>query len=197
MYRPSRDHRYLADTGDAVIDLIPGPRGWFITVLSTTSLVGTRKAIWPTEFADEFAAFGVQLPAQPQWNGRWTGTYGRNPYEAKELRGHAYIIQGKLTGFIKIGASISLRNRLAMLQSVSPDELVVLRALPGGFQTEAALHKRFAADRHHGEWFLPSEDLLRFIDIVTPAMLYPLLTPEWRNGANQPIDPPALGSNNE
>jgi hypothetical protein len=71
-----------------------------------------------------------------------------------------YLIRAaSATGRIKIGQSIDVRKRLLTLQAASPVLLNVVATLPG-LQHEAELHRRFASQRRHGEWFDPSSELL-------------------------------------
>lgn len=87
-------------------------------------------------------------------------SYLRNPNIRAD--GRIYAVSGG--NLIKIGVtSESLRKRLSGLQYASP---VPLRALgevfmPGG--TETRLHRHLAAYRAHGEWFRPSDDVLKVV----------------------------------
>ena len=74
-----------------------------------------------------------------------------------------YFIQGKATGLIKIGKAIHIRKRLAALQTGSPDELVCIFNIMGDW--EKRLHKKFASDRRHGEWFAPA-NILTYLEYL-------------------------------
>jgi T5orf172 domain len=77
-----------------------------------------------------------------------------------------YFIQSDDDGPIKIGyvsRASAFEARLRDLQVGSPFPLSVMRTVPGNRRTEAAMHIRFGASRVSGEWFLPSDDLLKFL----------------------------------
>ena len=62
-----------------------------------------------------------------------------------------YFIQAKQ--FVKIGYSVDPKSRLEDLQTANPVKLKLLATMPGGFQTEAELHKIFGKRRANREWF--------------------------------------------
>lgn len=64
---------------------------------------------------------------------------------------------------VKIGWSVDVDKRLASLQSANAEPLTLLRVLEGGPATERWLHRRFAAERLHGEWFSYHEDMLTVV----------------------------------
>ena len=66
-------------------------------------------------------------------------------------------------GFIKIGVARDLWQRIDTLKAASPYELRLVRVLAGGRSEERTIHEQFADARHRGEWFRPTENLLRFI----------------------------------
>lgn len=66
--------------------------------------------------------------------------------------------------FVKIGVAGSPRRRRALLQIANPVPLEVLFTLAGGYEHEAGLHARFAAQRERGEWFRIEGDLETFIE---------------------------------
>lgn len=67
-------------------------------------------------------------------------------------------------GLIKIGVSKDVRRRFATLQQDCGDVLELIGLMPGTHATEMTLHRLFAEDRDHGEWFQPSERLRDFIE---------------------------------
>jgi hypothetical protein len=84
-----------------------------------------------------------------------------------------YVIRAD-SGHVKIGHTINLPVRLAMLQCGSPVLLSVLCILP--FQTkieasaaESALRRRFQSCRVHGEWFMPGKKMTEWLEAL-PAM---------------------------
>lgn len=67
------------------------------------------------------------------------------------------------SGQIKIGCSFDPDLRLVELERYTNAHLVLLTTVVGGFDLERALHVRFAALRHEGEWFAPGPDLTSYI----------------------------------
>lgn len=78
-----------------------------------------------------------------------------------------YFVQGVGGGPVKIGHSASPSARLTSLQVGSPSVLRVVATMRGGFEVERTLHRAFAKDRLHGEWFDPSRELMAFIDEIS------------------------------
>lgn len=76
-----------------------------------------------------------------------------------------YFLRAEGLGLIKIGKSTHVKSRMKDLQGGSPDRITLLATVldPSGWTLERILHKKFDADRSHGEWFFPSEGLLAFI----------------------------------
>lgn len=75
----------------------------------------------------------------------------------REARTPVYFVEG--AGLVKIGfATFPVERFMGMLTSC-PIPLSLLASMPGGPRVEAELHRRFAADRMHGEWFRRSPDL--------------------------------------
>jgi Meiotically up-regulated gene 113 len=75
-----------------------------------------------------------------------------------------YFMQAAAGGPIKIGYTrCSVKKRMAQLQTGTSEPLKCLGTINGGKDTEAHLHQRFSQQRLHGEWFKPSEELLRYI----------------------------------
>lgn len=85
--------------------------------------------------------------------------------------GIVYFLQGEKGGPIKIGRSQNAKERFDRLQTGSNVRLSLIRWLPSVPGAEAALHKRFATERLHGEWFRPSGRLRRFMAAIPPAQL--------------------------
>jgi hypothetical protein len=94
---------------------------------------------------------------------------------------YVYFIKSEQLGLIKIGKSTNPVKRICNMQTSTPDRLVLL-----GYSdqhTEKELHHRFSSLRQTGEWFSPSEDLLRFISGLGPVAAPPIKhgKAEWRN----------------
>ena len=62
-------------------------------------------------------------------------------------------IQNTQDKAIKIGYSKDAKKRLAGLQSASSSEMILLGTIPGGLEHKGELHRRFARQRLHDEWF--------------------------------------------
>lgn len=93
------------------------------------------------------------------------GKKARHWTKPQTAKSYVYFVQGQLTGLIKIGfTEQDVNSRISSMQTGSPDRLKLLGMLPGSRVAEVKLHRRFAEDRDHGEWFRPSEALLEFID---------------------------------
>ena len=66
-----------------------------------------------------------------------------------------YFVQRGQAGPIKIGytSKDDVRDRIAHLQTASPEPLNLLGFIEGEREKEQALHRLFSAHRLHGEWF--------------------------------------------
>lgn len=63
---------------------------------------------------------------------------------------------------IKIGRTESLRRRLLGLQAGCPVQLKAIAVIRAPAGTETLFHWMFAKARAHGEWFLPTVELIEF-----------------------------------
>ncbi len=83
----------------------------------------------------------------------------------KKKIGIVYFLQQDIEeGSIKIGFTQGqLKNRINALQTGCPYRLKFLHAIEANSILESKLHERFCADRLNGEWFYPSQNLLKFI----------------------------------
>jgi len=82
---------------------------------------------------------------------------------------YVYFIQATGTGLIKIGYSRDVTARLSDLQNMSPEPLELLLTINGDYELEGRLHAQFVEARRHGEWFEPTDDLLRLIERLGTA----------------------------
>jgi len=81
-----------------------------------------------------------------------------------------YFIQQGTKGPIKIGyTSGGIKKRMESLQTASPDKLRLLTTSEGTERDETILHRRFRADKLHGEWFYPSNSLMSYL-FPTPEL---------------------------
>lgn len=78
---------------------------------------------------------------------------------------YVYFMQSPSGGPIKIGLSCEPQNRLNAIRCSNPTPISLLGVIPdGGLQKEREVHKEFAGDRLHGEWFRPSVALQFYIE---------------------------------
>ena len=77
---------------------------------------------------------------------------------------HIYFVQESGAGFIKIGISSRVVERVySILRSGPPHRLTVLAVIKGDRAMESGFHRRFSHAHILGEWFRPTPDLLNFI----------------------------------
>jgi len=87
-----------------------------------------------------------------------------NKENNSKTRSWVYFIQPLRGGTIKIGVAQDPERRLEQIQRMSPVRLILLGAIPGGYEKERELHALFATARKHGEWFEPTPELRRYIE---------------------------------
>lgn len=100
--------------------------------------------------------------------GAWNPEYVEEPPQFRRLCRNCGLLSleqsgvyfASKNGLIKIGCSAHPAKRVANLGA----ELIAVQ--PGDFETERTLHRVFADDREHGEWFRPSTFLLAYIERV-------------------------------
>ncbi|MGJ5180817.1 GIY-YIG nuclease family protein [Bradyrhizobium oligotrophicum] len=74
-----------------------------------------------------------------------------------------YLISTDNPEFVKIGFTTCLERRLSSLRTASHVEPTVHLTIQGPPSLERELHTRFAASRHHREWFRLTDDIRTFI----------------------------------
>jgi hypothetical protein len=74
-----------------------------------------------------------------------------------------YILRVGESGPVKIGKAEDVEGRMAALQTAHHEPLNLLRIVDTHFDTEAAFHERFAAQRIRGEWFTFVAEMLTFV----------------------------------
>ncbi|MHB9879068.1 GIY-YIG nuclease family protein [Pacificimonas sp. ICDLI1SI03] len=72
-----------------------------------------------------------------------------------------YFMQGEDGGPIKIGRARNPAKRLKAVQLGHPAPLKILATRYGGAAEERRLHRKYAESRMAGEWFAPTDALLR------------------------------------
>lgn len=66
-------------------------------------------------------------------------------------------------GLIKIGFSDLPDKRLTTIKSREAKAVDILAVIDGSREVERLLHAQLSADRHHGEWFTPSANVLAVV----------------------------------
>lgn len=74
-----------------------------------------------------------------------------------------YFIEAVGLELIKIGQTRLLDDRIRSLATGSPVPLKLIGYIAGTAARERKLHKQFARDRAHGEWFRATPELRRYI----------------------------------
>ena len=64
---------------------------------------------------------------------------------------------------IKIGYTSNIEDRKSSLQTNNPIKIEVLKTIPGGYEEEQELHRKFSHLNKQGEWFFAAKELLDFI----------------------------------
>ena len=108
---------------------------------------------------------------------------------------YLYFIRGLESKRIKIGMTTrNPKQRLASLQSASPEPLTCISAFEVAPEVEGHLHKLLEAHQIHGEWFAPHKDVLAVIETckaAIPPIRVETFHPAGRNDSIQP-DLPAF-----
>ena len=89
------------------------------------------------------------------------------PIEDNKNTGYIYFIQNEDNNLIKIGYAKNVQKRIVALQTPSTSKLILLGNIPGNFDFEKRLHKRFHGAKKSGEWFRPTFELLGYIYSMT------------------------------
>ena len=77
-----------------------------------------------------------------------------------------YFIVADGLDMVKIGCSSWVENRMEALSHWSPVPLRIAASAPGDHKLEAFIHRRFADDRSHKEWFRLSPALRNLIECL-------------------------------
>ncbi len=157
--------RFVDDTADmcrslmrSIADLSAEP----LVILSSgyRSYTGSVGLLWKTEGG----GVTIKTSQQPKACGDCSGCAdaAANPARADSW---VYFIQAVDGGPVKIGYSSNPRARLSSMQTGRADQLRILALLPGGAETEVAMHHVFRKYRvrPRGEWFHPAPTILAFI----------------------------------
>jgi hypothetical protein len=85
-----------------------------------------------------------------------------------------YFIRNVDTGRIKIGVANNVESRLHDLEMQSGSEMELLGSIRNASELECILHIIFRESRARGEWFEPSEALLRIAKRPSPERIMAL-----------------------
>jgi hypothetical protein len=86
-----------------------------------------------------------------------------------------YFVRCGTLDWIKIGSANDVSSRIMEIQAGSPFPLRLAAVMEGNRDGEIRLHRRFADERGHGEWFDLSPRLRKFIlTKAIPATTYML-----------------------
>lgn len=84
----------------------------------------------------------------------------------KFRKGYVYFIRAGYFGPIKIGFTTNFKKRLIHLQTGCPEKIIVLVVLKTNQATELSYHQRYAKININGEWFHPTWELLKEINML-------------------------------
>lgn len=98
-----------------------------------------------------------------EWELAAFGCRTKRPWEGARPDALVYFLRDD-TGPIKIGTTGQLGARVTQLRRRFSASLRLVLTVPGSFQEERALHKRFAHLALGHEWFAPAAELLAFIE---------------------------------
>lgn len=107
--------------------------------------------------------------ARGSWKPWITDTADGRPALRPRRPTRVYFLHDPVSATIKIGSATNVRARVATIQACSPVGLTLLCDVPGGIDLERQLHRRFAAERLHGEWFRCTAKLLQVARELTQS----------------------------
>lgn len=74
-----------------------------------------------------------------------------------------YFIQSGTNGPIKVGKAGNIQRRLKSLQTAHPENLVILKTIPGDSEKEAIIKRDLKKFNVQGEWFQSVPEVLEYI----------------------------------
>ena len=105
--------------------------------------------------------------------------------KTKRIPSWVYFITDNRGEYVKIGVTNSLMGRLSnfihglktkvFLHDIDCKSLHIVFAIPGSFELENALHRKFNSDRHKGEWFNFTDEidsLINYLDYYSYMYYY-------------------------
>lgn len=88
-----------------------------------------------------------------------------SPQPPVDPRSRVYFARCRgMVGPIKIGCTTNPETRVQALSTWAPFPVEVVVTIPGGFDLEGRIHRRFAHLHSHREWFRADDELLGVID---------------------------------
>lgn len=93
-------------------------------------------------------------------------TQRARPAKAKRPSEWTYFVMAPDVGMVKIGRTQNLWARFGSLQGSSPVRLIMWTACKHDESLEPKLHQALDEYRSNGEWFLPSDEVLRVVEIA-------------------------------
>lgn len=97
-------------------------------------------------------------------------------------KGYVYFMRSELTGLIKIGYSVNPDKRHKSIQTSNGGDVTLLTAFKGTMADEQKLHEQFAESRVRGEWFTPTDELMKVVESYANE--------DWRKPTKQPAKKP-------
>lgn len=83
----------------------------------------------------------------------------------KPKTSYVYFVEASNTGLVKIGRTNNIETRLSGLRGGSPVPLILRALIETKYASlEQSLHKQFADQREHGEWFRINDELNDLMD---------------------------------
>ena len=79
---------------------------------------------------------------------------------------HVYAIRPKDGGNIKFGQALNVKSRFSGIQVGSPVKLELMGSVYVPTDTEAYIHEHLRDDKSHGEWFLPTTEVLHVAGLI-------------------------------
>lgn len=86
--------------------------------------------------------------------------------------GHVYFAEA--LGKVKIGYSVNPEQRIQAVGEWIPVPITLLATMPGSLALEAAIHRMFAQEWSHGEWFHFTRRVHDFVERVIAGLPIPI-----------------------
>lgn len=116
----------------------------------------------------------VDISSEPQskWEEKLNSHY--DPEDRRVFQ--IYVLRCRSTGFVKIGVTCRLENRIKSIQTMCPTTLDLFRVFTVfesvSIRSEKFLHAKFSEYRKHGEWFDLPEHELEWLKTVSESSIH-------------------------